>query len=259
MKTLLVLLLAVVTFQGKWHKVQEKQFTVHYQSADRNHLAENISFFKKGIQAARMFFRKPMPESFHIYIHPGRRSLDSTWQHDWKMPEFKSECWMVASGVADRLDLIAPVRWDVEACEHKYGDRKKIQQLITHEIVHVFHGQLNKSRDFSETDRIDWFVEGLATFASGQLDKEKVAQVEQVLRDNQVPASLDHFWKGRTRYALSGSIVAYIDTRWGRKKLVSLLPLVRKADILKALGISEERLILDWKASIQATKAGSKA
>ena len=78
---------------------------------------------------------------------------------------------MVASGVASKLDMLSPLQWAKESCEHDYADKLKTQQIIAHELVHVFHGQLNVSPDFSDVTNLDWFVEGLATYASGQLDK----------------------------------------------------------------------------------------
>ena len=46
---------------------------------------------------------------------------------------------MVASGVAARLDMISPMAWDKQACEHSYKEADKTQQLITHELVHIYH------------------------------------------------------------------------------------------------------------------------
>src|SRR6187551_2042138 len=115
------------------------------------------------MHTTRQFFKSPFKNRFQLFIHPNRQSLDSSWQKDWNMPAFKSECWMVASGIATRLDVISPRRWDKEACEHVYAETKKTQLLITHELIHVYHGQLNTSPDFSNVDGIDWFVEGLAT------------------------------------------------------------------------------------------------
>jgi hypothetical protein len=127
------------------------------------------------------------------------------------MPEFKSECQMVASGIATKLDVISPKMWDTEACEHYYSDNQKTQRLITHELVHVYHGQWNQSPDFSNVEGIDWFVEGLATYASGQCDEQRIADVKKAITENKVPSSLDNFWTGKNKYGLSGSVVQFID------------------------------------------------
>ena len=163
------------------------------------------------------------------------------------MPDFKSECWMVAGGVASKLDLISPKNWDKEACEHVYADSSKTQNLITHELFHVYHGQLNPSPDFSETCDIDWFVEGFATFASGQCDSLRIADVKNAIAENNIPDSLSKFWSGKLRYGLSGSVVMFLDAKYGRKKLLELLKFNRKAELLAALGISEDELLKEWK------------
>ena len=104
---------------------------------------------------------------------------------------------MVASGVSHRFDLISPKAWDKESCEHHYKDTTETQQLITHELVHVFHGQLNCSEDFSDVTGLDWFVEGLATYASGQCNDSRIAEIKKAIGLKEIPSSLDEFWTGK--------------------------------------------------------------
>jgi len=155
---------------------------------------------------------------------------------------------MVASGISQKLDMISPVRWIIQSCEHDYTNKDETQRLVTHELVHIYHAQVNRSKDFSETDNLDWFVEGLATYASGQFTKDKLAQVQQAVKENNVPVSLNDFWKGKMRYQLSGSVLLFVDKIYGRKKLISLLPFTKKSEILSELNTTEERLMADWKA-----------
>jgi hypothetical protein len=143
--------------------------------------------------------------------------------------------------------MISPVIWDKESCEHKYSETVQTQQLITHELVHVYHGQLNVSPDFSNTAGIDWFVEGLATYASGQLNSEKIADVKNAIIEKTVPESLDNFWTGKLRYSLSGSVVMFIDRKYGRAKLIELLKLNKKTEMLSTLSTSEQEFMQGWK------------
>lgn len=204
-----------------------------------------------GIKSVKSFFNATYNKEFNIFIHPNRHSLDSSWQQDWNMPEFKSECWMVASGVATKLDVLSPKLWDKEACEHIYSETEKTQQLIAHELVHVFHGQLNVSPDFSNVEGIDWFVEGLATFASGQCDTLRISEVKKAIIGKTIPENLDNFWTGKIKYGLSGSVVMFIDHKYGRIQLKELLPLNKKAQILSVLKTSESELLNEWKQYIQ--------
>lgn len=117
--------------------------------------------------------------------------------------------------------------------------------------MHVYHGQLNVSPDFSNVDGIDWFVEGLATYASGQCNKTRIAEIKKAISDNTIPASLDNFWTGKIKYGLSGSVVMFIDHRYGRTTLKELLPLSKKSEILALLKTTEQELLSDWKNYIQ--------
>lgn len=237
-----------------WISKKEKSFALNYTSSDKKNIKTYSKLLRKGLADVQLFFNKPYTKPFQVYIHPDRHSLDSTWQQDWGMPGFKSECWMVASGTAAKLDMISPANWNKEACEHIYAEKDKTQQLITHELVHVFHGQLNASPDFSNTENIDWFVEGLATYASGQCDSSRIAEVIKTVAGDAIPQSLDDFWKGKIKYGLSGSVVMFIDAKYGRNKLTELLPFNKKSEILQRLGIDESQLLREWKAYMQKRK-----
>lgn len=158
---------------------------------------------------------------------------------------------MVASGVADKLDIISPKLWDTQSCEHIYSETTHTQQLITHELVHVFHGQQNVSSDFSNVEGIDWFVEGLATYASGQCDTQRITDVKKAISNNKIPKNLDNFWSGKIKYGLSGSVVMFMDNKYGRTKIIELLPFNKKSEILSALKTTESELLLEWQNYIQ--------
>jgi hypothetical protein len=246
-----LLILSLFFFGGgqtEWKVKKEKGFSLYYQSVDAADKKIYTRFYKTGIRQVRSFFGQDYKTSFSVYVHPSRSSLDSTWRIDWKAPDFRSECWMVASGISGRVDMLSPRQWSSSACEHDDKDKKETQALITHELVHVFHGQYNASSDFSAVEGMDWFVEGLAAYASGQVSEEKLKAVTTALKENKIPASLQNFWTGKLRYPLSGSVVRYIDLTWGRKKLVSLLTYANLADLLRALETTEEKLMAGWKA-----------
>jgi len=259
MKTkLFIILTTVPTFfiiswfapDVNWLTEKYKGYTLMYTPGDKMHISEYNTLIGNGITSVNAFFSSTYDKEFNIYVHPDRHSLDSSWQREWNMPEFKSECWMVASGTATRLDIISPKNWDKEACEHFYSETKKTQRLITHELVHVYHGQKNISPDFSNTEGIDWFVEGLATYVSGQCDSLRISEVKKAINENMIPANLENFWTGKIKYGLSGSVVMYIDNIYGRAKLIEILPLSKKQEIFSALKTSEPEFLNGWKKYI---------
>jgi hypothetical protein len=236
---------------NNWITEKQKGYTLFYTPIDKGNIKEYKKLIENGITTVNTFFHSSYKKEFDIFIHPSRQSIDSVWQKDWKMPDFKSECWMLASGVATKLDMISPKLWDKQSCEHIYSETTHTQQLITHELVHVYHGQLNVSPDFSNVEGIDWFVEGLATFASGQCDTLRISEVKKAINENKIPKSLDDFWTGKIKYGLSGSVVMFIDYKYGRTKLKELLPLNKKSEILSKLKTSELKLLSGWKKYIQ--------
>lgn len=239
------------TTETKWIIEKQQGYSIYYAPIDKKNIGEYEKLVDNGLSEVLNFFNSPLNKNFDLVIHPNRQSLDSTWQKDWNMPDFRSECWMVASGTAFKMDLLSPVLWESESCEHKYIETKKTQQLITHELVHVYHGQLNVSPDFSNTEGIDWFVEGMATYASGQCDSTRISAIKEAISGNKIPLRLDDFWTGNLKYGLSGSMVMYIDKKYGREILRKLLPLNRKTDILTVLDITESELLSEWKEFLQ--------
>jgi hypothetical protein len=236
---------------NQWIIENHNSYKLFYTSVDRKNIKEYSKLIENGIISVKEFFNSTFDKEFDVVIHPNRNSLDSSCQHDWNMPEFKSECWMVASGVATRLDMISPKMWDKEACEHIYKEKQRTQNLVSHELVHVFHGQLNRSPDFSNTEGIDWFIEGLATYASGQLDSLRINEIKQAISENKIPTKSDDFWKGKLRYGLSGSLVMFIDKKYGRASLIELLPFNKKSELFSNLNTTEPELLDGWKRYIE--------
>lgn len=236
-----------MTLADTWIIEKRQGYDLAYTSADKKNKSEYAVLVDNGLAPVKTFFGAPYHKGFAVYVHPRRHSLDSAWQIDWGMPDFKSECWMVASGIATKLDVISPKLWDKEACEHVYTETRRTQQLIIHELVHVYHGQVNASPNFSNTEGIDWFVEGLATYASGQCDSVRLSEVKKSLAEGKIPERLDDFWTGKIKYGLSGSVVMFIDHKYGRTKLIELLPFTKKTEMLSALRTTESELLAGWR------------
>jgi hypothetical protein len=256
-KKYLILLFAFMLLTGwvvsssEWIIEKHKNYSLFYNKTDMKWKNEYVILFDKGIKSVQVFFSTSFERKFDIYIHPNRKSLDSQWRKDWKMPDFKSECWMVASGVAAKMDLLSPRIWDKEACEHIYANRLETELLITHELFHVFHGQRNSSPDFSNVVNIDWFVEGLATYASGQCNSKRIDEIKKAITNNELPNSINDFWTGKYRYGLSGSVVMFIDKKYGRDKLKELLIFNKKEELFSSLKTNETTFLNEWKLFIQ--------
>ena len=255
--TYLLLLVYSVSFAGgvvkdsiEWKELARDKYTLHYPLADHNMVKKIDSYLQSGLDHIVEYFHYSFTSKLDVYIFPHRTLMDKQWQKDWGDSSFQSQCWMIASGVAHRLDILSPNAWAKEACEHNGNDSTEIRRVIWHELVHVFHGQYNPDHTFSYIEKLDWLVEGLATYVSGQLDEKRLQRIKQLIKENKTPSTLDNFWKGQEKYGLSGSIVSYIDKTFGRQKLFALLKFTNKQDALRFLGLSEEQLINNWKDSL---------
>lgn len=233
-----------------WQVLGKKQYTIYFTNTDKTQAINIDAYLQSGLKYISGFFNHPFLTKLAVYIFPSRIYLDKQWQKDWGDSTFHSECWMIASGVAHRLDILSPHAWPKEACDHNANDSMEIRKVTWHELTHVYHGQYNPDHNFSYVEKLDWLAEGVATYVSGQLDEKRLKRIKQMVTENKTPATLDNFWKGQEKYGLSGSIVAYIDKRYGREKLFELLKLTSKQDVLKFLGLSEEHLIKDWRESL---------
>jgi hypothetical protein len=97
----------LTAFGQQWNSEKGQGFNLLVSAADSGHAVEYTQLINHCLVAVKDFFGSPIPNHFDVLIHPNRRSLDSTWQKDWNEPGFKSECWMVASGIGTKLDPFA--------------------------------------------------------------------------------------------------------------------------------------------------------
>src|SRR5205809_991412 len=123
MRSIYILLLAVIVGAWTpsaidWLKQQHENYSLNYTEEDASNILNYATMLDNGIRTTQDFFGAPFQKKFDVFIYPARNDLDSQWKKDWNMPQFKSECWMVGSGVATKLDMISPAKWEKEACEH---------------------------------------------------------------------------------------------------------------------------------------------
>ena len=200
----------------------------------------------EGIERVEAFFKDPFLDEFGVYLFDNRKDLDEFWRTLWDLPTFRSECWMVASGSQDTLAILTPRAWREEACEHDPEKEEHVQNLITHELVHLFHDQYNRADGFDGFASMSWFVEGLATYVSGQLDEGYLASPVEAVRQGLAPESLSEAWRGKYRYGVCASIVKYLKSRGGKGLLKRLLWATTPEEILREIGISERELLEEW-------------
>lgn len=237
--------------QQEWYVFDEEKYKIFFTSQDSLDVGTYVSYFNTGIDSVEKFFGAPFNDPFGVVVHPNRASLDSQWSHDWGMLGFKSECWMIGSGVADKFDFLSPKSWKTDACEHDPNDSEEIQKFVTHELTHVYHGQVNEDHYFNNMEDLAWFIEGISVYVSGQLDKERIADLKDAFAKNEIPKFLRHAWSGDHRYGVCGSMAAYIDQKYGREKTFELLKVKSTSELLDFLNSNEFKFIAEWKKFVE--------
>lgn len=233
-----------------WIKKQHVQYNLYYTTADSSLVSWLENDLEKAVKTATSFFSIAFKKKFDVYIFPTREQLTLQWRKDWGVPDFEAQCWMVASGIATRLDILSPRTWKKDACDHNPNDSIETRQIITHELVHVLHAQHNPKPAFAGMEALDWLVEGLATYASGQLSGRRINNIINQIKEGSGPQNLSDLWTGADKYGRAGSFMRFLDQYYGREKLTGLLAFTDLHSILKYLGTDELTLIRLWKKSL---------
>lgn len=208
----------------------------------------------KAMGEIQVFFGSSYTRSVTVRVFPDRAALTAYWRSAWGVPDLKTECWQVASGTASLLAILSPRVWRTEACDHDPADSGATRLLIAHELVHVFHAWRNPRPEFDGMDEISWLVEGMATYASGQLDRIHAKDALMAVESGAGPDRLATAWSGKYRYGVAGSLVKYLDVTYGRGMLVDLLSVTSQKELLGKVGVSEEVLLNNWRAWVLARR-----
>jgi hypothetical protein len=224
-------------------------WTITATAADRELIPVLDTDLRSGRERIEEFFGHPFEKSFDVEIFPTRSKLDEYFKKRWQLP--KTERWMVALGVADKLTILTPRVWTTQATEHDPKDPIHIRELVAHELVHVYHGQHNPAGDFEGMDDLGWFVEGLAVYVSGQLERGHKDAAHEAISKGKAPTQLATAWSGPYRYGVAGSMVRFIDKRYGRQMLLRLLAETKPDKLLNHLNLSEKDFLLAWRSFVE--------
>jgi hypothetical protein len=233
-----------------WLRARRAGLDVRYTAADSATVRALLPMLEDGRRNVEAFFGAPFAAPFVIRLFPDRTSMTEHWRRAWNVPDLQTQCWMVASGMGSELSALSPRAWGTEACEHDPADAGHTARLLAHELVHVYHGQRSPHPDFDGMDDVAWFAEGVAVLASGQLASEHAGAAARAVAEGRVPAQLEDAWSGRYRYGVAGSLAGYVDRRWGRAMTVWMLGMTTEAEMLAALGVTEETLLEDWRGQV---------
>lgn len=235
--------LAATGYPYKEDAIINGQSVLRYAQGDP-YASRVASFAVSGHADVEAFWSEPFLEPVNVTLAPDRAQFEKAFPPEWGMSS--TQCWMVGVGVADFLVMLSPSAWRDQACEHDPNDEQHIRDIIVHELVHVYHGQHNPTRDFTGAEEIGWFAEGVAVLAAGQLDRNRLSDAREAIEKGEAPSRLLDAWSGPYRYGVAGSITDYIDQHYGRRVMFELLSVTSQEEFLGALAVSEEKLLQSW-------------
>ncbi|MHC4947179.1 MAG: hypothetical protein ACYTG1_02800 [Planctomycetota bacterium] len=220
-------------------------FVLEHDPADAGPTATVAGYLADGRADIESFFGAPLAGPVTVRVLPSRAAFTEYARAAWGLPA--TQCWMVGAAETRGLVLLSPRVWRTDACEHDPDDPTHVRDLVVHELVHVHHMDVNPSDEFAGVTDIDWLVEGLAVYVSGQLDRGHRARAREAVATGTAPARLAEAWTGPYRYGVSGSMVEFVDDRWGRAVLCELLAATGQAAVLARLDVSEAAFIDAWR------------
>jgi hypothetical protein len=232
----------------EWLTVTSGGLPIHAVRADSGLGPLVADAIRNGERLATTFFAGASMQPYTIEIYPDRAGLIAHWRvvREFSWPQ--SPCWLIASAWATELDLLSPRVWSRDACGHDGNDTTHIRNVLAHEVVHVIHGQLGQHATLSTMLSAQWLTEGLAVYITGVLETEYAGVVQARLAAGFAPSTLAEVWNEPANYPLSGSIVRYIDRRYGRTVLRDLLSARSTTEVLTRLGVGEAELLTAWRA-----------
>ena len=177
---------------------------------------------------------------YGVSVSPDRVTFDDRFRRAFFT---QPPCWVIATASAAGIELLSPRAW---GCGHDPSNSEHLRIVLAHELVHVLHAQ---QLDSGYRLTLSWYQEGLAAYASGQLDAEFRGQAQARFSQGYVPASLDSMMNDSAAYGLAGDLVRYIDRVWGRAMLRTLTRARTTTDAMAMLNESEASLIARWRAN----------
>lgn len=231
--------------EGEWLRRTVAGVVLEYQSPDADIAAAMLQRVASGRETAAGFLARDYTAEVTVRLYPSAESFAAAWRGRTGAAPL---CWMIADGSAGGVTMLSPRVWSSAACGHDGADPAYVQGVVTHELVHVLHHRHNPDPGRLQREA-EWFEEGLAVLAAGQLDAAAKAQVRQRVEGGFAPATLAAAWEeSGIAYPVGGSLVHYIDTTYGRAALRGLTGETTEAGLLAALGVSEAALLQGWRA-----------
>jgi hypothetical protein len=76
---------------------------------------------------------------------------------------------------------------------------------------------------------------------------------KRAVNEGKVPNLLSEAWSGKYRYGVAGSMVKFVEAKWGKGKVLDLLKATSNPEALKMLNLSDGDFIHAWRQWVEAS------
>ena len=231
---------------GDWILVQGNGVRLYHKSPDRAQSRNLLAVAEVARQQIESFTGEAIAGDFDVRIYPDREQFEAYWRE----VGFTPQCWMIARVTRTGIDMLAPRVWAADGCGHDGANTTEVQQVMSHEAMHVFHARVNPLPEVNHLASLKWLNEGVAVYSAEQLDASMRSQAAQFAAGDLSGVSLSSLGLTSVGYSVGGSIAEFIDQSYGRTTLLHALRAPSTTAVLDTLHISEPGLLASWKASV---------
>ncbi len=228
-----------------WQSTGNAKLTVEYQTIDADLASTLLRYASTGSATVENALSLFIAQPFSVRIYPDRTSMETAWTARFGTPQQGFQCWMIANADANGVVMLSPRAFAANSCGHNAQDTVETRAILAHEVTHLIHRRINTSNRLG-FDGTSWFYEGLAVFASGQLNAGSRIQARTALQ-SAPPAQLARILDTDAGYSLAGSLVEFIAQQYGMPKVRDLMYVLTQAEILATLNTSEAALLAAWR------------
>ncbi len=187
-----------------WKIYRSTHFTIYFYESERHALAKVASFAESSYDEISRALNYQIPKAINLIYYASHADFEQTNTILNFIPEGVG-----AFALPSRNRMVLPIDMTDE----------KLQQLIAHELTHVFQFEILFGGNFiraATTNAPQWFTEGMASYMSKDEDnKDRMVLRDAVLAD-QVPEIAQTGVFGFFAYRFGHAVFDFIEAEWGK-------------------------------------------
>ncbi|MDQ5871653.1 MAG: hypothetical protein M3547_05545 [Acidobacteriota bacterium] len=187
-----------------WKIYRSTHFTIYFYESERHALAKVASYAESAYDDISRALNYQIPKPINLIYYATHADFEQTNTILNFIPEG-----IGAFALPSRNRMVLPIDMTDE----------KLQQLIAHELTHVFQFEILFGGNFiraATTNAPQWFTEGMASYFSKDEDnKDRMILRDAVLAD-QVPEIAKTGVSGFFAYRFGHAVFDFIEAEWGK-------------------------------------------